>query len=112
MTEPAGLPADAIMIPQMCKQHEGNVVWALKHKRTDPWRAGIIVAQVLLFQQWAKSQPCESIEQMNGLLKLIPCLGCNDAVAFHRVMMVLKKGLNHSVKVSKMEITDPDLEGV
>lgn len=112
MTEAAGLPANAIMIPNLCEKHAGNVVWALKQRRTDPWRAGIIVAQVLLFQQWTKSQPCESTDQMNALLKLIPCLACNDVVAFHRVMLVLRKGLDHSVKVSRMEVTDPDLEGV
>ena len=111
MTGP-GLPAGAVILPALCEKHSANIVWALKFKRSDPWMAGIIVAQMLLFQQWTKSQACESPEQMNAALKLIPCLGCNDVVAFHRVMQVMAKGLDHASKVSKMEITDPDLEGV
>jgi len=109
------LPKDAIRVPQLCSRclHE-LVVVELEIKESSPWKAAIVVANILLFQQasnepsiWRRAE--QQVENLSLILAEIGCLGCAfDRKPWERVVRIMKRGISHASKVSRGEIADPD----
>lgn len=104
-----------VAIPKLCDFHLRDAVhFRLKLKEWEPWRANLIVLNILLFQAisgderiWKRAEG--KTENLGLVLGEIGCLACWSHLAYRRVIRVLKKGLDHAAAVSKGEIIDdPD----
>lgn len=103
-----------IVVPDLCDPHKHElIVRRLRVPRTGPWRATIVVAQVLLAQRGMSSRRIHrriggDPQQYSVVLAEIGCLACWDKDGFRRVVRVLRRGLSHAGAVSQLRAEDPD----
>lgn len=80
-----------ITIPDMCKMHQSLLVHQARYTRDEPWRALIIMAQIVLFQA-ATGDP-EFHKRLGGDVtraEEIGCLACFKPDAFGAVVEAAK----------------------
>lgn len=114
----SGIPKDAIVVPQMCEQHQAALVAKLRFTPTDPWQMAIMVAQIMLFQNASNKewvwQRCSLLpdgkrdgKDLSLVLAEIGCLACLDTDAFRRLSnIMLKRGVRYAAQLSRGEIED------
>lgn len=82
-----------IQMPQMCNKHQSLLVQQLGLTQADPWRAHIIVAQIVLFQ--ATTAHPSTWEKVDGKVERIPelgCLACFRPDSFGEIIEAMRTG--------------------
>lgn len=98
-----------ITIPQFCQPHMREAVDVLGLGPQDPWRAGVIIANLLMaglaLDQGVDTglSPNAWMDAGNG-----QCLACRFAESWRQAKLCLFKGDAHAAKVSRREIRDED----
>lgn len=83
----------------MCRKHQQLLVGQVGLKPSDPWRAHVIVAQIVLFQ--ATSAHPSTYERLGGDLKRLGelgCLACFRPDAFGEIIQAFQRGGIAAVK--------------
>lgn len=108
-------PDDAVMIPDLCERHLSDLVRRrLRMHDHEPWRAAVVVAQLLLFT-WTTgdrrflARTEERTENFSLVLAEIGCLACFDRAAYGRVCRLMRKlGVDGAARVAQQKASDPD----
>lgn len=82
----------AIQVPDMCQTHQRLLLQQTRLGPTDPWRAHIIVAQIVLFQGATARQ--ETYERIGGdvtRIKELGCLACYQPDTFGEIVQAMQQ---------------------
>jgi hypothetical protein len=110
---PKSAAGNPLFILEMCKRHDTDAVRRMNFGPADKWRVALIILQILLWQRVMVSdavRACkDDTEEINKKLKEVGCLACADESVYRLACRLIReKGLDHMVKVSKMEIVEPE----
>lgn len=101
-----------VVLPELCFRCQRRIVKRCHLNPWDPWRAHIVVAQLLLFT-WVASEDgihTRSEGDSNNLsliLAELGCLGCARRPLFgDAILPLLAKGLSHAADVQKGKVRD------
>lgn len=105
--------APPIMMPKQCHRHNVEAIGALGIPETGPWRAGLVVTGLLMFQ-WATTEKSVwdradgKSENLSLVLAELGCLACAFPDGWKALIKVLIRGLTHAAHVSQGKLKNPD----
>lgn len=77
-----------VALPPFCDRHQYEIVHEAKYKKTDPWRALIVIAQVAMFQGMTVTPSVH--KRLEGDISKIGTLGCFACRLPHKWAQVIK----------------------
>jgi hypothetical protein len=106
-----------VMAQPLCERHQAYLVnHVLPTREDEPWRAVIIVANLLFFQAITADKGFHArcggdAESMSLILaELGPsCCAVRDSVQ-DRIWKVMAKGISHAAQVSQRKVIDPNFD--
>ena len=110
---------NAIVLPSLCEAHQALILHNLRMGPTEPWKAALVVANLMLFQitsagdvmwQRAKREDGETPTSADVSLVLaeMGCLACFSHKNLERVLTIFRKhGLQGAAKISQGQLESP-----
>jgi hypothetical protein len=123
MTDTPEKKKPPIVVHEFCRAHARALVLAANLGPDDPWRAGLVVAQLITFQALMNNRRIitrlganpDSTEKIdldvdtaNLVFAEIGCPLCFSGTVFRAVRRIMARGMDHAAAVAKFEVLDPD----
>jgi len=84
-----------ILIPDMCNNHQVELIRGAGYTSADPWRALIVASQIALFQ--AATIDPETHKKIQGEITLIGTLGCLACYKPAAFAEIIEAGKSHEL---------------